>query len=735
MDAEVIVVGAGPAGASTAFHLASRGRQVLLLDRQTFPRDKSCGDGLTPFSVRLLDEMGVLAELPQMQRVRGGRVFMRGRGHRDFLYPDEEDGRGHGLVVPRYVLDDALRRHAVRAGAEFVAGGRVQRPLFQDGAVSGVEFTLNGEASTLRAAVVVAADGASSRLARENGHGHRGAGLGYAIRGYFDGIRGLTDLLELYLPLTDVSDRYVLPSYGWIFPTSESSANIGIGLFERARGENVRELMDRFVGDLRAQDGRFDGMRACGALRGAPLRFDFVPEHCHAPGLLRVGDAAGMVSPFTGEGISYALESGRLAAEVIDRNLKPGRTQLHDLSDYAVLLERQFAGYFEVGRRSARRYQLVWHVLDSTFENEKPLFSLCRQAVLFPEGVGDTHPSRVLDDVGPLLTPGVLNVREDLFRVGEVVMEVVRRDWPFLGRIPAGGRGDPGVPFRPALLLLLASYFGDPRAPHLITVGGALELGYLSALAHLSVEDEGDRSIQEDGVPPANWGNMLAVIAGDFLLTKAYRLCAEAGSPVSLMISEALQRVCEGRLEELRLRDQPALQESAYLDAVGRKTATLFELPCRLGGLLGGATEGHVHALGAYGLNLGVAFQLTDEALSLTGEESRLGRTTGVNLREGIYGLPVLRVFQRQDETSTQLRRRLARLPLTDEDLAGARALLISSGARDETLQLAREFADRAVGCLDALPEGAARLSLSRLAAYAVDRELPARYPQGWRTS
>ena len=261
------------------------------------------------------------------------------------------------------------------------------------------------------------------------------------------------------MPLTDPTDRYILPSYGWVFPTSPTTANIGVGVFERGHGVSVRELMDRFLNDLKGTGDRFRTMRPVGNWRGAPLNFAFQPERCVAPGLVLVGDAAGLISPFTGEGISYALESGKLAAEAIHRNLREdGATP--DLSDYTLMLEKRYSGYFEMGRHSARRYIFFWHVLESTFHNDRPLFQLVRKAALFPEVIGESSPSQLLDDVSGLIDRGGLQVREELLAVGEILLHSIRKDWPFLARLSASGHGDPGVPFRPALLLLLIGALG-----------------------------------------------------------------------------------------------------------------------------------------------------------------------------------------------------------------------------------------------------------------------------------
>jgi geranylgeranyl reductase family protein len=743
---DAIVVGAGPAGSAAAYHLAAAGRQVLLLEVARMPRDKSCGDVLTARAVRLLAEMGVTAALPRTLPIRGARVHMRGHAPREFAYATADGDQRSGLVVPRRVLDAALCDRAVAAGARLWQEARVVAPVMEHGRVAGVRVRRRGQVTVVRAPVVVAADGARSRLARAAGLlPPDDTDLGVAVRGYLSGVDGLSDRQEIFLPLVDVTARQLLPSYGWIHPTGRDGANVGVGVFAPRSAAFARELLRTFLARLRTEHPGFAAGRRRGGWAAAPLRFDFAPHRCAGEGILLVGDAAGLVSPFTGEGISYALESGRTAAEVIDRSLAPGRSGV-DLLDYPMLLEHMYSGYFETGRRAAHRYQMVWRVLESTFDSERPPFAQSRRAVLLPEGVGEIKASRHARDVQGLIAPG-LNVRDDLLGVGEAMTAAVRHEWPFLARLALSSWGDPGVACRPALFLLLASYFGDPRTRCLVDVAAAVELGCLAALAQRGVVDAptgppppagpaasadsppsagpADRAPVADPAAPGNWGNKFAILVGDLLLAKAMQL-AVAGGPATLrLMSDAITVGCAGKLREDAHAGDLALIDDAHVEIIRMKAATLFELPCRLGGLLAGADERHVAALTRYAGDLAVAFQLTDDLHDLTADGP--GSVAAEGLREGILPHPVL-VSVRRDPNGP-LSRLLRHRPMTGEQVADALALLRADGALAATRRLAAQAAERAARALAPLPAGPARTSLLRLTEYATARTAPRRPP------
>jgi menaquinone-9 beta-reductase len=723
---EIIVVGAGPGGASAAYFLAREGRRVLLLDKQSFPRDKSCGDGITRAGARLLAEMGVLGRFEKAQRVHGARVYLRGKGSRDFNYPVGLVKPDHGLVVPRMELDNVLCQQAVYAGAVLRENCTATRLLYTDSAVTGVEILHRGDRQQLNARVVIAADGAASRLARQAGLVTTPAEeMGFAIRGYYGGLRNLSGLLEIYLPLMDPSDHYLLPSYGWVFPTGPHSANIGVGLFQRVAGVNVRQLMAQFLEFLQNTDRRFAEIQALGNWLGAPLRFDFQPNRCTKPGLALVGDAAGMISPFTGEGISYAIESGKLAAQVIHASLSDiskssDRGAGVDLSEYGRQLGRHYIGYFEAGRQSARRYLLMWRVLESTFRNEKPLYAMCRQAALFPEGLGESYANALMEDVSGLVGDASPTLASDLLATNEALADTVRHDWPFLVRAVRADLDLTGIPFRPALLVCLAAYLGNPQRSALHLAGAAIEQGYLAAIAQLSVEEETPQNGTPHSDRKANWGNMFALMVGDFLMSKAFELSAQIGAIVSHEIAAALAIASEGQVRELREAYNHKLAVHQHVDILGHKIATLFELPCRLGARLGMLPPAQVAALAKYGRHFGLAYQILEDCRSFTPQVN--GQTWPIlaDPRQGIYSLPVL--YALQSEYGQEIQEVLRRVREENEALVELTTYVRQSGALEQTKVVAFANAEQAQAALDVLPDNASRQSLYQLAAFTVER-------------
>jgi len=317
-EADVVVVGAGPAGSATAAHLAGRGLYVLLLERTHFPREKVCGDGLTPRAARELELLGV--DTTGWQRNIGLRIWAGRSGPYLLPWPALKDFPPIGFVRRRADLDQALAARAADMGAVVRHGVTVSAPVVDAaGRVIGVR---SSDGSTYRAPVTVAADGASARLASLLGLVRRpDRPLGVAVRAYYTSPRASEDWIESWLELWDgVPGRSnLLPGYGWVFPMGDGTCNVGLGITDTSPAfghTDYRALLRRWLDTTPAEWGFREANRV-GPIRGAALPMGFQRPPEYRPGLLLAGDAAGLISPFNGEGIAYALESGRHAADHI----------------------------------------------------------------------------------------------------------------------------------------------------------------------------------------------------------------------------------------------------------------------------------------------------------------------------------------------------------------------------------------------------------------------------------
>jgi geranylgeranyl reductase family protein len=359
-DADVIVVGAGPGGSTTAYHLARHGLRVLMLEKTEFPREKVCGDGLTPRAVKQLVKLGIDTS-PEAGWLHNRGLRVIGGGMRlELDWPELASFPNYGLVRTRLDFDDLLAKQAVTAGAELRTGINVTAPVLDStGRAIGItaEAGPDKEPVTLHAPLIVAADGVSGRFPLALGLAKReDRPIGVAVRRYYHSPAKADDnYLESWLELRsrEGGDK-LLPGYGWIFGMGDGRVNVGLGVLNSSSAfgkTNYRRLLTDWLATTPPDWGMTDEANADGPILGAalPMGFNRVPHYTR--GVLLVGDSGGMVNPFNGEGIAYAMESGELAAEVLVQALaRPaGADRERALAAYPAELKARYGGYYRLG--------------------------------------------------------------------------------------------------------------------------------------------------------------------------------------------------------------------------------------------------------------------------------------------------------------------------------------------------------------------------------------------------
>ena len=356
IDTDVLVVGGGPGGAAAAYYLARQGIDVTVVDKAAFPREKVCGDGLTPRSVAALLRMGIDTGDAGFERVKGLRVHSR-RTTIELPWPELSSWPDYGLVMPRAQFDALLIERAQKAGARLMERTDAVEPIFDAGWVVGATTRpaddRDAELGEIRARFVIASDGAASRFAQPAGVKRDDSRpLGIAARRYYRTDYHPGPWFESWLDLWE--GDLLLPGYGWLFPVAGGQINLGAGLlntFKDFKQISAQRLFDAFAGMLPAEweisEATAEGRVLSGPL---PMSLNRVPQV--VPGMLLIGDAAGAVNPFNGEGIAYAMETAEIAAELIDEALVKDRPGIAMM--YPAVLRERYGDYFRIGRGFAK---------------------------------------------------------------------------------------------------------------------------------------------------------------------------------------------------------------------------------------------------------------------------------------------------------------------------------------------------------------------------------------------
>jgi heptaprenyl diphosphate synthase len=309
----------------------------------------------------------------------------------------------------------------------------------------------------------------------------------------------------------------------------------------------------------------------------------------------------------------------------------------------------------------------------------------------------------------PLL--GLPTMDADRQRVEQALLDAVRTPDAYLTEIASHLISAGGKRLRPVMTIVASRVGNDAPAIEEAVLGGiSCELVHLGSLYHDDVMDE---SMTRRGVDTVNakWGNLQAILAGDFLLARASEIAASLGTEVAGLLARTIGRLCEGQIEELRHTYNVARPESSYLASIAGKTASLYSTSARIGAIVAGLDRSLVDALTEYGESFGMVFQIVDDLLDVTATDDQLGKPAGHDMVEGVYTLPVLRTLQSGGIAAASLLDILGR-PLGSAEREKALEIVRAHGGIESALGTAREWADRAVEACASLPESPATSTL-----------------------
>ena len=339
---DVIIVGAGPAGTTAALYAHRLGLNCILLDKAVFPRDKICGDALSGKSVRIMRELNLLDEVEKLGGSEINRITFGSPSNKQFdihLQGTKNKTKiTKGFVIPREIFDNYMFEKA-DAVTETRQGFSVKDLIIENDCVMGIiGKTQNGVEEEIRAPIVMGCDGCNSIVARKLGlYEMNMENTSVAVRCYYEGVKELTDQIELHYV------KEVNPGYFWLFPAGEGRANIGIGLSKsdmKKEKRTLRQIMDD-VTQTEYFKERFSDAKQLERPVGWNLPLGSIHRKNHGNGFMLLGDAAGLIDPFTGEGIGNAMVSGQYAMEIAAKCKKTGDYSEITLAEYDVLLWRE----------------------------------------------------------------------------------------------------------------------------------------------------------------------------------------------------------------------------------------------------------------------------------------------------------------------------------------------------------------------------------------------------------
>ena len=311
------------------------------------------------------------------------------------------------------------------------------------------------------------------------------------------------------------------------------------------------------------------------------------------------------------------------------------------------------------------------------------------------------------------------DIRTRLAEVEKALADAVRMEPGMLEETSKYLLNAGGKRFRP-MLVLVCGHFGNPEDPRLITASVALELTHLASLYHDDVIDEGD---SRRGIPSANarWDNTVAILTGDFLFARASEIMSELGNEPTRLLAKTIATLCDGQIREVSLAGRTDQTIDFYMGTIKRKTSALIATAARIGGLMSEAPAEYLDTLENFGDEVGTAFQLSDDIMDLTVSSEVLGKEPGVDMKEGVYTLPVLDALTLGEDAS-ELSKLLSAGPPEGERLARALEIVRNEGSLSRSRKVVAGSVDHAVELLGQLPQGPAASALVQLSEFLATR-------------
>ena len=336
---DLIIVGAGPAGTTAALYAERNNLNCIVVDKATFPRDKICGDALSGKSVRIFDELNLTKEIEKLEGSEINRITFGGPNHKHFDVHlkgnKKNDYITKGFVIPRKVFDYFLFKKAKEV-TEILEGFKVKDLIYKNGKPVGIKgVNRKGDEQIIEAPIILGCDGAHSIISRKlDAYKKDMKHTAVAIRCYYEGVEGLSNQIELHYI------KEVKPGYFWLFPAGGNKANIGIGLSKNDAKKEDRTLTNIMEDVTQSQyfKGRFSNAKPLEKPKGWNLPMGSIHRKNYGDGYMLLGDAAGLVDPFTGEGIGNAMVAAKYAISTAKKAKDKGDYSKNVLSEYDQLL-------------------------------------------------------------------------------------------------------------------------------------------------------------------------------------------------------------------------------------------------------------------------------------------------------------------------------------------------------------------------------------------------------------